>query len=68
MAAAAEDEFDLYGGEDDVYPQPDANVSGIHSLVFLVLTFTVCCVTVRDSEGPSYSHHIHDHGPRPRSR
>jgi len=34
MAAAAEDEFDLYGGEDDVYPQPDATVSGIHSVVF----------------------------------
>jgi len=24
MAAVAEDEFDLYGGEDDVYPQPDS--------------------------------------------
>jgi len=23
MAAVAEDEFDLYGGEDDIYPQPD---------------------------------------------
>lgn len=30
MAAVAEDEFDLYGGEDDVYPQPDPSVSGIH--------------------------------------
>ena len=32
MAAVAEDEFDLYGGEDDVYPQEDPTVSGIHSL------------------------------------
>jgi hypothetical protein len=30
MAAVAEDEFDLYGGEDDVYPQPDSTVSEIH--------------------------------------
>jgi len=28
MAAVAEDEFDLYGGEDDVYPQQDPAVSG----------------------------------------
>jgi len=68
MAAATEDEFDLYGGEDDVYPQPDAAVSGIHPLVLLVPTFTFCCVTVRDSEGPSCPHYIHDHGPRSRSR
>ena len=32
MAAAAEDEFDLYGGEDDAYPQPDQVVSGVHVL------------------------------------
>ena len=32
MAAVAEDEFDLYGGEDDVYPQTDQAVSGIHVL------------------------------------
>ena len=30
MAAVAEDEFDLYGGEDDVYSQADQAVSGIH--------------------------------------
>jgi len=29
MAAVAEDEFDLYGGEDDIYPQPDPPVSAI---------------------------------------
>ena len=62
MAAAAEDEFDLYGGEDDVYPQPDATVSGIHPPVFLVLMFTIS-VTVRDPEGPPCSHHVHDHWP-----
>lgn len=33
MAAVAEEEFDLYGGEDDVYPQPDQAVSGIHVLL-----------------------------------
>ena len=32
MAAVAEDEFDLYGGEDDVYPQADQTVSEIHVL------------------------------------
>lgn len=32
MAAVAEDEFDLYGGEDDVYPQADQNVSGTYFL------------------------------------
>ena len=32
MAAVAEDEFDLYGGEDDVYPQTDQAVSGIRVL------------------------------------
>ena len=30
MAAVAEDEFDLYGGEDDVYPQSDPPVSTVH--------------------------------------
>ena len=35
MAAVAEDEFDLYGGEDDVYPQADQTVSGIHVLLRL---------------------------------
>lgn len=32
MAAVAEDEFDLYGGEDDVYPQGDPTVSRIRVL------------------------------------
>jgi hypothetical protein len=32
MAAVAEDEFDLYGGEEDIYPQPDPPVSAIHFL------------------------------------
>ena len=41
MAAVAEDEFDLYGGEDDVYPQPDTTVSGVHSSAFLGLAFTI---------------------------
>jgi len=32
MAAVAEDEFDLYGGEDETYPQADPTVSGIRVL------------------------------------
>ena len=40
MAAVAEDEFDLYGGEDDVYPQPDPTVSAIHPSL-LAPAFTI---------------------------
>jgi hypothetical protein len=65
MAAVAEDEFDLYGGEDDVYPQPDQTVSEIHlPLSFLALAFTTPA-TVRDFEGSSGSYNVHGHGPRP---
>lgn len=38
MAAVAEDEFDLYGGEDDIYFS-DPAVSPIHLL--FIFTFTI---------------------------
>lgn len=63
MAAVAEDEFDLYGGEDDVYPQPDPTVSEIHLPTgFMALALTAPA-TVRYFEGSSGPYNVHDHGP-----
>ena len=66
MAAVAEDEFDLYGGEDDVYPQPDPPVSAAYLLRILLSRLQF--MSVRDPKGPSCPYNVHDLGPRPRGR
>jgi hypothetical protein len=67
MAAVAEDEFDLYGGEDDVYPQTDQAVSGSTSFHLSVSTLTICTtVRTRRFEGSSRSYNVRGHWPRPR--
>lgn len=66
MAAVAEDEFDLYGGEDDVYPQPDLSVSATHiSPTRFAFALTISTI-VRDFKGSPCPYNVYYYGPRPR--